>query len=90
MEDKLDQHDHCTPSGEERGWEQVPAVLVDKDAQRLVRHRCLPTNTTASHLSIRCILGDIRLWVRDPSTSSCRVSLPRSVSANQLTMSLVD
>ena len=24
-------------------------------------------------LSIRCILGDIRLWVGDTSTSSCRV-----------------
>ena len=27
-------------------------------------------------LSIRCILGDIRLWVGDTSTSSCRVFLP--------------
>ena len=27
-------------------------------------------------LSIRCMLGDIRLWVGDPLTTSCRVSLP--------------
>ena len=29
------------------------------------------------NLSIRCILGDIRLWVGDTSTSSCLVYLPR-------------
>jgi len=29
------------------------------------------------HLSISCTLGDIRLWVGDPSKSSCPVSLPR-------------
>ena len=29
-------------------------------------------------LSIRCTLGDIRFRVGDPSTSSCRVSLPRA------------
>ena len=33
-----------------------------------------------SYLSIRCMLGDIRLWVGDPSTSSCRVSLPLAVT----------
>ena len=27
-------------------------------------------------LRVRGILGDIRLWVGDPSTSSCLVSLP--------------
>jgi hypothetical protein len=31
----------------------------------------------AFHLRIRCILGDIRLWVGNPSTFSCRVSLPQ-------------
>ena len=35
------------------------------------------------YLSIRCILGDIRLWVGHPSTSSCLVSPPQAVSANQ-------
>ena len=29
------------------------------------------------YLSTRCILGDIRLWVGDPSTSPCLVSLLR-------------
>ena len=29
------------------------------------------------NLSMRCLLGDVRLWVGDPSTSSCIVSLPR-------------
>ena len=29
-------------------------------------------------LSIHCILSDIRLWVGDPSTSSCLVFLPLS------------
>ena len=33
------------------------------------------------NLGIRCIFGDIRLWVGDPSTSSCRVPLPRVLSA---------
>jgi hypothetical protein len=28
-------------------------------------------------LGMRCILGDIRLWVGDPSTSCCLVSQPR-------------
>ena len=37
-------------------------------------------------LSIRCILGDKRLWVGDTSTSSCLVSLPR---ANPESMILV-
>ena len=31
-----------------------------------------------NYLSIRCILGDMRLWVGDPSTSSCLVSLSLS------------
>jgi len=34
----------------------------------------------SNNLSIRCILGDVRLWVGDPSTSSCLVSLPLSLS----------
>ena len=29
------------------------------------------------YLSIRCILGDIRLWVGHTSTSSCLVFIPR-------------
>ena len=28
------------------------------------------------YFNTHCILGDIRLWVGDPSTSSCLVSLP--------------
>ena len=36
--------------------------------------RCPPLSKTIS-LIIRCILGDMRLWVGDPSTSSGRVSL---------------
>ena len=31
-----------------------------------------------NYLSIHCILGDIRLWVGDPSTSCCRLSPPRA------------
>ena len=41
------------------------------------------------NLIIRCILGDIRLWVGDTSTSSCLVwPPPKSVSANQPALSL--
>ena len=39
-------------------------------------------------LSIRCILGDIRLWVGDPWTSSCLVSLLRRFSQPTLSLSI--
>ena len=35
---------------------------------------------SAYPLSLRCIHGDIRIWVGDPSTSSCLVSLPSESS----------
>ena len=40
---------------------------------------CLLLLLAAPHyFDIRCILGDIRLWVGDPSTSPSLVSLPRA------------
>ena len=39
-------------------------------------------------LSIRCILGDIRLWVGGPSTHFCLLSLPRGTQGSQPTLSL--
>ena len=41
--------------------------------RKYVYMRCM----NAFVLCIRCILGDIRLWVGDPSTSSFLVSFPR-------------
>ena len=45
------------------------------------------------HLSIRCVLGDLRLWVGDPLTSSCLVIISwcvnKTIRASQPTRSLV-
>ena len=54
---------------------------IRSTADRVCRRRQSPVNPTSGRikpllddfLSIRCILGDMRLWVGDTSTSSCRV-----------------
>jgi len=51
-------------------------VLIKEFRFRAKRDQLEPLEDV--YLSICSILGDRRVWVGDPSTSSCRVSLPRA------------
>ena len=70
--------------GRERERESVCVCVSERDRtrarQRESERVCVSPLSGASFvdcLSMRCTVGDIRLWVGDPSTFSCHVSLPR-------------
>ena len=52
----------------------------DDFSRPALRHGNLNSLPRCINLNIRCILGDVRLWVGDPSTSSCLVSLDITVN----------
>jgi len=56
-------------------WQEMNSAKATLQEASQVPRKALPLEPLI--LSIRCILGDIRLWVGDPSTSSCLVSLPQ-------------
>ena len=55
---------------------QGPSRTCDESKEQEEASPRPPPPVPSLCLSIRCILGDIRLWVGDPSASSCVVSLP--------------
>ena len=68
----------CLEAG---GWKTGNGIRGASSAATLDASTCLATSSNACAcpdcLSARCMPGDVRIWVGDPSTSYCLVSLPR-------------